>query len=72
MIKDDKTLTENTVSRSIVENKVRAMNPHTSVNQYHFDTNALNKYLTNICQYRGISFIDAEVIKVNLDSLLIF
>ena len=66
LIKDDKTLTENTVSRSIIENKVRKINPHTSVNQYHFDTNALNRYLTNIAKYRGIVFIDAEVTGVNL------
>lgn len=67
LIKDGKTLTENINSRAMIENKVRADNPHFSVNQFHFDTFKLNNYLSRICLYRNITVIDAEVIKVNLN-----
>jgi len=67
LIKDNKTITENTGSRSLIENKVNANDPHESTNQFHFDTFALNNYLTSICLYRNISITDAEVIKVNLN-----
>jgi|688.fasta_scaffold42006_6 tryptophan halogenase len=68
LVEAGKTLTENTASRAMIENKVRADNPHTSVNQYHFDTNRLNDYLQKLCQNRGISIEDTEVIKVNLNN----
>ena len=66
LVEQGKTLTENIASRSIIENKVPANNPHLSVNQYHFDTFKLNQYLTKLCAERNISFIDDEVKKVNL------
>lgn len=68
IIKNNKTLTENISPRSLIENKVNANNPHHSVNQFHFDTFALNKYLTEVAIYRNIKLIDAEVVNVNLDS----
>ena len=46
LIENNKTLTENISSRAMIENKVRANGPHESVNQFHFDTVLLNKYLT--------------------------
>jgi tryptophan halogenase len=63
-----KTITENTASRAMIENKVRADNPHSSINQYHFDTFALNEYLTQLCLSRGILVEDFEVSKVSLNS----
>ncbi len=68
LIKDGKTLSENTLSRGVLDNTVRVADPHRSVNQYHFDTNALNKYLTDVCIYRGIEFIDDEVLDVLTES----
>jgi len=68
LVYNGKTISENTISRAVVENKVRAQNPHTSVNQYHFDTVLLNQYLTKLCQFRGIGFIDAIVQDVYLNS----
>lgn len=66
IIEQGKTLTENISSRSIIENKVPANNPHQSVNQYHFDTFKLGEYLTKLCKERNIAFIDDEVNCVNL------
>lgn len=67
LIMNNRTLTENMGSRSLIENKINANNPHQSVNQFHFDTFCLNRYLSKICISRSIKIIDAEVIKVNLD-----
>jgi tryptophan halogenase len=67
LIQDGKTLTENMISRGIIENKINANHPHQSVNQFHFDTFALNNYLSELCVIRNIKIIDAEVIKVNLN-----
>lgn len=67
LIEMGKTITENTASRAMIENKVRADNPHLSVNQYHFDTFKINEYLTNLCISRGIVVEDLEVEKVNLE-----
>lgn len=39
----------------------------TSVNQYHFDTFALNSYFHKKCTERGIKFINDDIIDVNLD-----
>lgn len=61
LIKDGKLLTENTASRALIENKVQVNGMHRSVNQYHFDTFALNSYLTSLCIQRNIKMIDAEV-----------
>lgn len=66
LIEDGKTITENTSSRGLVENKVSANHPHETVNQFHFDTFALNKYLESLCLLRGIEMIDAEIVKINL------
>jgi len=67
LIESGKTITENTASRAMIENKVRADNPHTSVNQYHFDTFKLNEYLTYLCNTRDIKIDDLEVVDVELD-----
>lgn len=66
-IQDGKTLTENMSPRGLIENKINANFPHQSVNQFHFDTFALNKYLSEICINRNIKIIDAEAIKVILN-----
>lgn len=66
-IANGKTLTESMSPRGIIENKVSANNPHRSVNQFHFDTFALNAYLLKICISRNIKIIDSEVVKVNLN-----
>ena len=67
-IANGNTLTESMSPRGIIENKINANNPHRSVNQFHFDTFALNNYLSKICISRNIKIIDSEVIEVNLDS----
>lgn len=68
LIEMGKTITENTASRAMIENKVRADNPHTSVNQYHFDTFKLNEYLSELAIKRGIVIDDLEVLNVNLNT----
>ena len=68
LIADGKDLTEHIGSRALIENKVRADNPHESVNQFHFDTFKLNNYLTKLCNERNIKFIDQKVLDVNLNN----
>lgn len=41
--------------------------PFFTINQFHFDTNKLNKFLHDICDQRGINTIKAEVREVKLD-----
>ena len=41
---------------------------HGTVNQYHFDTFKLNKYLHEICASRGISTIDDTIKTVSINS----
>ena len=38
------------------------------VNQFHFDTNKLNDYLTKKAEEMGIDFFDDEIIKINYDN----
>lgn len=40
--------------------------PYWSVNQFHFNTFKLNKFLHNICEERNINIIKAEIEQVNL------
>lgn len=68
LIRDGKGITENSGSRAIIENKVRAEKPHESVNQFHFDTFKLNQYLTNLAKNRNIAFIDKTIKNVNLNN----
>lgn len=65
LIQDEKLLTENVASRALIENKVVVNGMHRNVNQYHFDTFALNNYLTELCIQRNIKMIDSEVVQVN-------
>mgnify|MGYP001289854813 CR=1 FL=1 len=37
-------------------------------NQFHFDTLALNEYLLEVCEMRGIDIIDDEIYDTNIDS----
>lgn len=68
LIESNKTITENTASTAMIENKVRADNPHMSVNQYHFDTFKLNTYLKKLCTERNINLIDEKIIDIRLNN----
>lgn len=68
-LENDRLLTNSMISHlhnnTIVLNKD---NPHHAVNQFHFDTFLLNKYLTNLCKHRNMSFTEGIVSVVNRNS----
>jgi tryptophan halogenase len=64
LIFNGKTLTESLSPPYLVEDCVPMINPHTSVNQYHFDTFALNEYLHTLCMNANIVITDGEVSNV--------
>ena len=68
LISSNKLLTDYTGGSKLRENKVRVNNMHENTNQFHFDTFALNRYLTNKCISRGIKIIDAYIQDVNIDN----
>ncbi len=58
--------TDNITPMGIRENKVHAVYPHRSVNQFHFDTQELNDFFISKAKNRRISFIEGEVEKVDV------
>lgn len=49
-------------------NEIReGVSPHRNVNQFHFDTFKLNRYLHKICAKLNVSVTDAEISKVNVN-----
>ena len=67
-IDSNKLVTSQTGSVGLVQNKIGRRNIHKTTNQFHFDTNKLNDYLTGLCFSRMIKFVDAEVDSIELDS----
>jgi tryptophan halogenase len=67
-IEANKLITSQTGSIGLVQNKIGRRNIHMTTNQFHFDTNKLNDYLTGLCFSRMVKFIDAEVEEIELDS----
>mgnify|MGYP001379016534 CR=1 FL=1 len=55
--------------QGIASNHVAAINPHQTVNQFHFDTAELNDFLIFKCQSRGIKFHEGEVVDVVLSDV---
>jgi len=66
MLSEGMLLTDNTGQSGIRENKVPAINPHQSVNQFHFDTHELNDFLTMKASSRGIVFVEGIVLDVKV------
>ena len=66
MLSEGMLLTDNTGQSGIRENKVHAFNPHQSVNQFHFDTNELNDFLTTKARSRGVVLVEGIVFDVNV------
>ncbi len=66
LILDGKTFTESLASPNLIEDCVPFVNPHSSVNQYHFDTHALNSYLHSLCLNANIVITDGDVRDVSL------
>jgi tryptophan halogenase len=57
---------EKSIVHSYVENSLHTK-PYWSINQFHFDTHKLNKFLHSICIERNINVINCEIEKVTLD-----
>jgi tryptophan halogenase len=55
-----------TLVHSYVENSLHTK-PYWSINQFHFNTFKLNKFLHSLCEERKIGIINAEIKKVVLD-----
>ena len=64
-LRSNMLLTNNTTSIGLVKNKIRRENLHKNTNQFHFDTNKLNKYFTKLCFERSIILVDGDVKDVN-------
>jgi tryptophan halogenase len=67
-IEKKQLITSQTSSIGLIQNKIGRKNIHKTVNQFHFDTNKLNEYLSGLCFSRMIKFIDDEVLDINLDA----
>jgi tryptophan halogenase len=67
-IDNNMLLTNQTTSVGLIQNKIRVKNLHENTNQYHFDTNKLNKYFDKLCFERRIEKIDGEVKHVNINT----
>ena len=61
------SLTSQTSSVGLVQNKIRRENLHANTNQYHFDTFKLNNYFTELCFKRAIKMIDGDVASISRD-----
>ena len=70
-LENNRLLTSSMISHLYNNNivKVTGANQHDSVNQFHFDTNKLNNYLTVVAKTRDVTFIDDEVINVKQDTV---
>jgi tryptophan halogenase len=59
-------LSDATSHHGFKENLVPAIDPHRSVNQFHFDTHKLNEFFVRKCQKRNIRFVEGKVVDVEL------
>lgn len=66
-IENDKSITSQTGSIGLVQNKIAREGLHGNTNQYHFDTFLLNDFLVGVCFKRMIKFIDDEVVGLIFD-----
>lgn len=57
---DEKSIVHDYIEKSLHRK------PYWSINQFHFNTFKLNKFLHDLCEQRGIGVVKAEVEKVNL------
>jgi tryptophan halogenase len=67
-VEQEKTLTSQTASVGLVQDKLRRQSTHDAVNQFHFDTFKLNRYFSELCFNRSIRMIDGEVEDINIES----
>ena len=61
ILESGESLTSQTTSVGLVQNKIRKIGMHENTNQYHFDTFKLNNYFTEVCFKRSIKMIDGFV-----------
>lgn len=67
-IENDKSITSQTGSIGLIQNKIAREGLHNNTNQYHFDTFLLNDFLVGVCFKRMIKFIDDEVVSLSFDA----
>lgn len=68
ILENGDSLTSQTGSIGLIQNKIRRENLHLNTNQYHFDTFKLNNYFTELCFKRSIKMVDGQVSEVKRDS----
>lgn len=68
ILESGKTLTSQTTTVGLVQNKIRRVGLHNNTNQFHFDTFKLNDFFVSLCVKRMIKFIDDDVVSVNLNA----
>lgn len=69
ILESGKSLTSQTASIGLVQNKIRRENLHSNTNQYHFDTFKLNQYFTELCFKRSVKMVDGQVVNITRDSV---
>lgn len=69
ILESGQSLTSQTSSIGLVQNKIRRENLHQNTNQYHFDTFKLNNYFTELCFKRSVKMIDGQVKEITRDAV---
>lgn len=67
LLENEKELTRSTGNIGLFDDKIIRETLHESTNQFHFDTFALNQYLSKLCVRRGVKIIDATIEDVALN-----
>lgn len=68
ILENGDSLTSQTSSIGLIQNKIKRENLHSNTNQYHFDTFKLNNYFTDLCFKRSIKMIDGQVADIKRHS----
>lgn len=65
ILESGNSLTSQTSSVGLIQNKIRREGLHANTNQYHFDTFKLNNYFTELCFKRSVKMVDGQVTDIN-------
>jgi tryptophan halogenase len=61
ILESGRSITSQTSSAGLIQDKVQRHNLHNNVNQFHFDTFKLNAFFIELCFSRAIKMVDGEV-----------
>lgn len=67
ILESGRSITSQTSSAGLIQDKVQRHNLHNTVNQFHFDTFKLNSFFIELCFARSIKLIDGELSSCSVD-----